>query len=310
MAQIFSFQRSDTIPRHPEQQPAENSIPSSGNTLSQTTEAPSSQQNTWGVHGHVREQLKDFQASDNSLINLTAELLALLATLPQQKRPTHLPEFRENLVSLVSSVNNRGRLCGHPQSQMDRCCYVLCAALDESINKTPWGQKDGWENHSLLSRLFQQRNGGEIFFVLLDQARQQPEQQSDLLELMYVLLRMGFQGRYQNSEHVRKEGHDLTRLSAELYSELRRIRPAPSERPVPSSSRDWKPLRLYRRTPWLVMIPALLMAGYIATAFWIDNYNQTDISGLDTLSTWTAPAQGSSNIIYNSTPEDMERWQP
>ena len=92
----------------------------------------------------------------------------------------------------VSALNNRGRIRGYAQSLMDRCCYVVCAALDEGINNTGWGRSDGWENYSLLSRLFQQRNGGEVFFVLLDQARQHPDQQYELLELMYLLLRMGF----------------------------------------------------------------------------------------------------------------------
>ncbi|MCL6272126.1 type IVB secretion system protein IcmH/DotU [Sansalvadorimonas sp. 2012CJ34-2] len=307
MAQIFSFQRSDTIPRSSQtsaQASSETNQP--GASAGPTGSAPN--HHSWGIHGHAHEQLDDFQASDNGLINISAELLALLVTLPQQQRPTNLPEFRENLVDRVSALNNRGRLCGYPQSLMDRCCYVLCAALDEGINNTAWGRRDGWENHSLLSRLFQQRNGGEIFFVLLDQARQHPEQQAELIELIYVLLRFGFQGRYQNNQQNHQESHDLTRLSAELYTELRRIRPAPTERQAPSTSHDWKPLRLFRKAPWLGIVPVLLLAGYIATAFWINNFNQTVIYGLEDLSVWTAPSQGSSNVIYNSTQEDMEGW--
>ncbi len=316
MAQIFSFQRSDTIPRNPqgyqqqnnlqESQPAYYKQPEPDN---QSFSAPAgSTMNRWGIHGHTGEQLNDFRASNNALINLAAELLALLVTLPHQQKPGNLPEFRENLVDRVSAVNNRGRMQGHSQSLMDRCCYVLCAALDEGINSTEWGRKDGWENHSLLSRLFQQRNGGEVFFVLLEQAQQHPEQQFELLELMYILLRMGFQGRYQKLEQHGREGHKLTRLSAELYSDLRRIRPSPKESQQPPSIRVWHPLRQFSRGLWLSLIPVLLLAGYITTAFWIDNSNQARIHGLENLQQWVAPEESSIGVIYNSTEADMELW--
>ncbi|MGY0217425.1 type IVB secretion system protein IcmH/DotU [Endozoicomonadaceae bacterium StTr2] len=311
MAQIFTFQRSDTIPR------------TSTGTASQQSQPETEQyaasdltmnNQSWGVHGHASEQLNDFRASTNNLVNLSAELLALLVTLPQQQRPANLPEFREKLVDRVSALNNRGRMRGYAQSLMDRCCYVVCAALDEGINNTGWGRRDGWENHSLLSRLFQQRNGGEVFFVLLDQARQHPDQQYELLELMYLLLRMGFQGRYQRQGAqggAYGSGHDLTRLSAELYTELRRIQPARKDPQTKQNNKEWRPLKQFRRTPWLILTPALLLAGYIATAFWIDNYNQTTrMNSLDTLQQWIAPdARQSGGTIYNSTPIDMEQWQ-
>lgn len=314
MAQTFSFQRSDTIPRqiNDTAQPT-GEVPHSFKDRLFSTQ-PGEPDTTmseqgWGVHGHIREQLEGFQGTQNSLINLSAELLAILATLPQLQKPGNLPEFRENLVTQVSALNNRGRLSGHSQSLMDRCCYALCAALDEGINQTSWGQQSGWENHSLLSRLFQQRNGGEIFFVLLEQARQQPDQQSELLEFIYVLLRLGFQGRYRQHSPASNSSLDLSRLCAELYSEISRIRPPLKERPHPPVSRNWRRLRLFRRTPWLILIPVLLTGGYGATAYWIHDYNTTQAKSLTELKTWSRPAQ-MMGAIYNSTPEDMESFSP
>ncbi|WP_281648363.1 type IVB secretion system protein IcmH/DotU [Parendozoicomonas sp. Alg238-R29] len=315
MGQVFSFQRSDTVPRHQDAVQDQSSATFAHKDFADepTSSATTQTRQNWGIHGHAREELNDFQASNNSLINLSAELLALLVTLPQLHQPLSLAEFRENLVNQVSALNNRGRLCGHPQSLMDRCCYALCASLDEGINQTPWGRKAAWENHSLVSRLFQQRNGGEVFFVLLDQARQQPEQQSELLELMYVLLRIGFKGRYQHQPDpaltsYQNNSHDLTRLCAELYSELSRVRPAAKERQHPPVNRSWKPLRLFRKTPWLILIPVLLLAGYGVTAFWINDYNSQP-QKLDSLQNWVRPGPGM-GTIYNSTADDMEQFQP
>ena len=98
MAQIFSFQRSDTIPRTSPQASPQTGAHTSG-TLPEAEQYSASgltmNSQSWGVHGHASEQLNDFRASTNNLVNLSAELLALLVTLPQQQRPANLPEFRE-----------------------------------------------------------------------------------------------------------------------------------------------------------------------------------------------------------------------
>ncbi|MRI32670.1 hypothetical protein EOPP23_06670 [Endozoicomonas sp. OPT23] len=309
MGQRQSFQRSDTIQKDTPEH--------SGRLSDSHNEEPNSsaeQSEHWGVHTQASELFHDFHASDNSLINLSAELLALMVTLPQQQNPASLPELRENLVSRVSAMNNRGRLYGHPQSLMDRASYVLCAALDEGINKTNWGRARGWENHSLLSRLFQQRNGGEVFFVLLEQAKQQAEPNSELLELMYVLLRLGFQGRYlkagsSQEAGYQSENHELSRMASELYSDLRRVRPAPKGIQPPPPTTNWHPLKQYRRTPWIVAVPALLIAGYLTTFLWVDNYNENRMLGLDALQSWQAPASSEGDMMYESTADDMGAWQ-
>lgn len=305
MGQKQSFQRSDTIP----QNSSEGIVQQPVADHSEAQATSSEKGGHWGVHTQASELFHDFNASNNSLINLSAELLALMVTLPQQQNPASLPELRENLVNRVSAMNNRGRLYGHPLSLMDRASYVICAALDEAINKTPWGRARGWENHSLLSRLFQQRNGGEVFFVLLDQARQQPDPNSELLELMYVLLRLGFQGRYLKAGSYQSENHELSRMAAELYSDLRRVRPAPEGIQAPPATKNWQPLKQYRRAPWLVAVPVLLFAGYVTTLVWVDNYNENRMLGLEALQSWQAPASSDGDIMYESTADDMGSWQ-
>ena len=315
MGKQYSFQRSDTIPQDASDTSESGYGQPSPGPQDNAESGSQRSAGDWGVHTQASELFHDFTASDNSLINLSAELLALLVTLPQQQNPASLPELRENLVARVSAMNNRGRLYGHPQSLMDRASYVLCAAIDEGINKTNWGRARGWENHSLLSRLFQQRNGGEVFFVLLDQAKQQPEPNSELLELMYVLLRLGFQGRYLKAGNVQgesyqSENHELSRMASELYSDLRRIKPAPPGIQSPPPASNWQPLKQYRRTPWLVAVPALLLVGYLTTLLWVENYNENRMLGLDALQSWQAPTPSADDMMYESTADDMESWQP
>ena len=48
-----------------------------------------------------------FQASENQLINLSAELLAILTPLSQQQQTGNLPELHQYLLKSMSKLHNR-----------------------------------------------------------------------------------------------------------------------------------------------------------------------------------------------------------
>lgn len=212
--------------------------------------------------------LHDFSAFENNLVNLSAGLLAILTTLSQQKDPQNLPELHQFLLSSMSELHNRGLQAGYAPRFMEKACYVLCAAFDEEIMNTAWGQAACWENHSLVAQLFQQRNAGEVFFTLLDQARQNIPRMIDFIELQYLLLRLGFCGRYQETDK-----HALADLLGALYHEINQHRKPVQLSPPPLLDKPWRPLkqrRLWRLYPLVFLI--LLLFG-IATHFWIQHIN-------------------------------------
>ena len=302
MVQFHSFQRSDTV--------VHSTTPQPDISPRQVTVNEEPESNDVGDYGNTRELFSEFQASSNSLVNMAAELLSILVTMPQQQQPADLPEFREGLVKQVSDLNNRGRLNGYSQRLMDRASYVICAALDEGINNTTWGRQSGWENHSLLSRLFQQRNGGEVFFVLLEQARQQSETQTELMELMYILIRLGFRGRYLNLDEHGRDGHELARMCSELYEELKRQRPATAETPPPESDHSWRALSQFRQSLFLSILPVIVLVAYIATALWINQHTQKDINITRTLQEWRAEDRVNEDTMMRENTEDnMGRTQ-
>lgn len=93
--------------------------------------------------------------------------------------------------------------------------YCLCTALDEAVALTPWGS-DAWPAHSLLVTFHNETMGGEKFFQLLARLSLNPVQNRELLELQYLCLALGFQGRYRlveggatQLEHIRQRLHAL-----------------------------------------------------------------------------------------------------
>lgn len=212
--------------------------------------------------------LEEFSAFDNPLINLSAGLLAILTTLSQQKDPQNLPELHQYLLRSMSELHNRGLQAGYPPRLMEKVCYALCAAFDEEIMNTSWGQAACWENHSLVAQLFQQRNAGEVFFTLLEQARQNVVKMLDFIELLYLLLRMGFCGRYQNTDK-----HALAELVDTLYQDISQHRSTTELPPPPVFGESWQPVRdpkLWRYFPLVLL--ALMLAG-IAGHLWIAHAN-------------------------------------
>ena len=226
----------------------------------------------------INDLLKGFLAADNQLINLCAELLAILIVLSQQQGSHNIPELHQYLLKCMSQLHNRGLRADYPPRLMEKVCYALCAAFDEEIMNTGWGQAAYWENHCLVAQLFKQRNAGEVFFILLEQACQNTSRMIDFIELLYLLLRLGFKGKYINSD-----GHALAELTNTLYDDICKHRQDKPVHSVPVLSCPWQPLRQISPLRLiLVLLTILLMVGTL-THFWIKHENRHDSDPLELL---------------------------
>lgn len=96
--------------------------------------------------------------------------------------------------------------------------YVLCSLLDEIVLNTPWGSQSEWPGQTLLSIFHKEAWGGEKFFQILERLQQHPAQNIDLLELMFICLAMGFEGKYRHNpegalqlDNIRRQLSDTIR---------------------------------------------------------------------------------------------------
>jgi len=75
--------------------------------------------------------------------------------------------------------------------------YALCTLIDEIVLNTPWGSQSVWANQTLLNLFHKEGWGGEKFFQMVDRVMQQPAANLDLLELLYLCMAMGLEGKYR-----------------------------------------------------------------------------------------------------------------
>ncbi|WP_299490759.1 type IVB secretion system protein IcmH/DotU [uncultured Shewanella sp.] len=162
----------------------------------------------------MQEKVKELQLpyTDNALLDLYVEYIAILLAIPRQIRPADLAFYRQELINKIMLIRRKGVLLDYHPSVLDKACFIVCAATDEAIIYSNWGKSAGWENATLLNHFFNQNNGGEVFFDLLEKAKYQPKKLLDFIELQFVLLKIGFMGKYRfESQYL------LNEYASELY---------------------------------------------------------------------------------------------
>jgi type VI secretion system protein ImpK len=154
----------------------------------------------------------------NPLTTAATTLLALVAQLrdsPHHPDPTNL---FQHVGHELREFEGGARAQGESPDAVLAARYLLCTVLDETILNTPWGSQSVWATQTLLSAFHNETWGGEKFFQLLDRLLQEPGRNLHLLELMYLCIALGFEGKYRIQERGRAE---LDRLQDGLYQAIR-----------------------------------------------------------------------------------------
>jgi len=155
------------------------------------------------------------------LVAAAAPLLQLMVRLRNTINQPDPGDLRERAVQAMRRFEQQARDQGVPIELLRPAHYALCASLDDVVLNTPWGSTGIWDARSLVSTFHQEVRSGERFFDLLAQMRQNPGRFLPVVELMYLCMSLGFQGRYRLSPRGPAE---LDRLREETYALILRQR--------------------------------------------------------------------------------------
>lgn len=204
----------------------------------------------------------------NPLVDAAADLLAELARIKYSKPAEKLERLNLRLNEAVTRFQQCA-LADSNEAQVSAASYVLCTVLDEAVTSTDWGEKDKWAQMSLLSTRHQETSGGERFFELLGRSMRDPIKHLPMLELMYLCLALGFEGKYRMETRGTLE---LESLRDDLYRQIRTLRGEESRELSP----HWQGLHEQRQPPmrlvpgWLVALFTLVCLGTLYSGFaWV-----------------------------------------
>ena len=210
-----------------------------------------------------------FNVSLNPLVAAASALLSEVVRLKHNADSADLETLKERLSGEIKLFEHRALHEGAESAQVMAARYVLCTVLDEALATTPWGNESDWSQMSLLSSFHNETFGGERFFQLLERLARNPVKHLHMLELMYLCLSLGFEGKYR----VQPRGMlELEAVRDSLYRQIRQLRgDVPRE-----LSPHWEGLRdsrrrLVRIVPWwMVALCTLVCLSVLYSGFaWV-----------------------------------------
>lgn len=169
-----------------------------------------------------QERLAAVVAAHNPLLEAAQPLLRALADMPAQLSEEGVTVFHRLLEREVASFQS---ICSSALIKHEHAVaasYSLCTALDEAANSTKWGGGEGtdagiWAGQQLAAKFHGDTKGGDKFFLLVGRLAASPQEHIDLLELMYQILGLGFEGRFGTAANGRRQ---LETIRHQLFSLL------------------------------------------------------------------------------------------
>ena len=157
----------------------------------------------------------------NPLVRAASPLLDLVTPLRAMAAHPDVESLRLQLVQAVRAFEAQARAALVEHEQIAAARYALCTLLDETISSTPWGGGGVWASRSLLVSFHNEAFGGEKFFLILQKLSQDPKVNLHALELMYLCLALGLEGRYRVIDNGRSQLDALRERLQQLIAQQR-----------------------------------------------------------------------------------------
>ena len=164
---------------------------------------------------YYRSQLFNDAQGINGLTAAASPLFLLVEFFLQEKQNFNQTErLFQNFLHEMNAFENCAKRRYYHSDIIMAARYILCAYIDDSLS----AKYSLWQSHSLLKYFYQEQPGEDQLFLMLEKLMQDVEMYIDLLELIYLCLRFGYQGKYR---HEKDPKDLLEKISARLFEEIK-----------------------------------------------------------------------------------------
>jgi type VI secretion system protein ImpK len=199
----------------------------------------------------------ELRGQSNAILSASNTLIAYLSTVGNSLSPPVVAQLQKELATEIGNLDSSLKRSSVRHDVALSARYILCAALDEAILNTTWGAESDWNQNTLLQIHHYENSGAERFFSLLDQLSATPQKNHDLLELFYIILCMGFKGRYRDDPAG--DTH-LEALRERLHQDLCGDRPYDCSLSDPTrAARTVRPNLRHQLPLWIILSVALAL---------------------------------------------------
>ena len=132
-------------------------------------------------------------------------LLTLMTYIRGCQTPPDTDLLHKRALGQVRQFMQKCRDNHYPDHMIECATYCLCAAIDEAVLSTHWGTQSIWVQKTLLSLFGCGNLGGEKFYRIIEELVGEPRKNLELLELIYFILSLGFEGKYYGKHRIYRD---------------------------------------------------------------------------------------------------------
>ena len=206
----------------------------------------------------------------NPLVSAASTLTAVFEKTHKSMSHPNVGGLHQRLVNEIKAFEIKAKEQGIKPEVVLSARYILCTVLDEAVLNTPWGAESAWTQRTLLSMFHNETSGGEKFFLILDRMRDMPVENLYILEMIYIFLSLGYEGKYRV---IHRGKESLEQIRDELFRIIR-IHRGEYER---SLSPSWQGLGRMKNSlaeyipMWVVasVVTGVLLLSYSGFRYWL-----------------------------------------
>jgi len=206
--------------------------------------------------------MKSARGNDRlGLADLCAECLMLIQQLRLAGSIDDSTRLRSKILDVLGRVERGARDSGIEHEDVQNAKFALVAFLDEAITGLSFADKEKWIANPLQLELFQLNSAGEEFYRRLGELRQRPQQNTQVLEVYYLCMVLGFKGKYL---YDNPEG--LRRLVEDTKSDIHRAKGTNASQAISPHGRPGEKLTevVTRDIPgWVIAVSVLAIGLFL-----------------------------------------------
>lgn len=213
------------------------------------------------------------------------EVLTVIVRLRAKRQDVPNAEaFRTQMKQALRAAEQDAIARGYNQDDVRRVIFAIVAFLDESVLSSHNPVFADWPRLPLQAELYGHQLAGEILFEELQKilGRGDSPETADVLEVFYLCLVMGFQGRYAAGGRG-----DLRSILMSIREKIQRIRGG-SGVLSPHGALPADAVRLAQSDPWIRKLATGAIAALGTTVLFYIAFKLLLMSGISQLSGLTA----------------------
>ncbi len=264
---------------------------------------------TAGTSGGRVQDPGDASTGLNRLHAAAATLFALVSRIRNRAQHPDPEALRRSVVAEVRGFESRALQSGIEARDVKVARYAICATLDDVVLNTPWGGQSVWAQQSMVATFHREVVGGDRFFDLLARLEQDPANNIELLEFLYMCLTLGFEGRLRVEQNGAEKHLNIRAGLARIIAQHRGTPERDLSPHWPGLDRPHKPRSAWKAV-WIAsgVSAILLVTGFVGLTYALTGGTNRTAGELSALASGTVPTLAvlAPPVVKTAPPPDAE----